>query len=121
MAIPYKETDGYKLYAEIPVIELRVAAKEGSAGRVEKFDDAGRLMHRLDEIGRRQHFILSLTEAGQPMPPQHVEAMNLYLHNNTGLRSFKRVHQSGTAYNKFAWSEFRERLNIPTLAVIMPV
>lgn len=117
MAIPFKETDGYRLYLQIPPVELRHGAK--LPGRLEKFDDAARLMHRLDELGRLRKNILSLAEAGQPLPEQHVEALNLYLHNNRGLRSFKRVHQSGNAFNKYAWSEFRAKLNIPEMAVLV--
>jgi hypothetical protein len=121
MSISCTDTETFKLYQEIPPVELRIGTSPTSAGRVEKFVAAGRLMARLDAIGRKQHMILSLTEAGQPLPQQHVDAMNLYLHHNKGLRSFKRVHQSGTISNKYAWSEFREKLNIPTLAVLVSV
>jgi hypothetical protein len=120
MAIPFEQTEGFKLYLEIPPVELRVTTSLTSAGKVERYNSAGRLMHRLDEIGRRKLIILSLTEGGQVMPAQHVEAMNLYLHNNHGMRSFKRVCQTRFA-NKFGWAEFRERLNIPTLAILVNV
>lgn len=119
MALDYKDSEGFRLYQQIPPVELRVGAK--LPGRVERYDHAGHLLRRLDVLGREQKHILGLTEAGQPLPEQHVEALNLYLHSCKGLRSFKRVNQSGSALNKYAWSEFRAKLNIPELAVLVSV
>lgn len=121
MAEDYKDCDSYRLFQEIPPVELRVGATPTSVGRVEKYDHASRLMHRLDEIGRRQLVILSMSEAGQPHTQIHVDALTHYLHSCKGLRSLKRVFTCRMVYNKYAWAELRARLNIPQLAIIVSV
>ncbi len=105
-------------YHEIPLIELRVGASPESKGRVERYDSACNLMHRLDRIGRDRSVILAVSEAGQPWQLEHVDALNHYLHAGCGLRSFKRVCVV-PAFNKYGWAELRERLLIPALAIIV--
>ena len=105
---------------DIAPVELRIARDPASPGRVEKFTHSAHLMRRLDAIGRRQLLILALTEGGQELPAQHLEALNLYLRSLRGLRSFKRV--STTLWTtKYAWSQLRESLDIPTLAILVAV
>jgi len=118
--IPIEHTEAFHLYLEIPTVEIRVGPKHDSPGRVEKFNSAGQLLARLDDLGVRRWHILALSEAGQVLPQIHVDALNLYLHANHGLRSFRRISHFAT-YNRFAWGELRARLAIPELAVIVPV
>jgi len=112
--------DTFSIYMQIPAVELHVAAARPSTVIVEKYDSASRLMHRLDILGRKQQKIKAITEGGQEMPAVHVEALNLYLQANRGLRSFRRV-AAAPVFTKYGWSEFREKLNIPTLAVLVSV
>ncbi|HWA27834.1 MAG TPA: hypothetical protein VG734_19420 [Lacunisphaera sp.] len=107
-------------YFEIAPVELRVARDPAGASRVHKFTRSNHLMAMFDAIGRQQLVILSLTEGGQEMPVQHVDALNHYLRSLRGLRSFKRV--ALMRWNtKWAWAQLREMNNIPTLAFVVTI
>lgn len=107
-------------YFSIPPVELRVSAAAEGKGRFERYDQANALMRRLDEIGRRQLFIVAVNEAGQPWAAEHIEILNLYLLSQRGLRGFRRVTPLPWR-TRYAWSALRESLHIPELAVLVAV
>jgi hypothetical protein len=107
-------------YFTIPTVDLRVSKTADGTGRAERYEQANHLMRRLDEIGRRQLFIVGVAEAAQPWTSAHVEVLNLYLLSQRGLRGFKRT--TPVRWNtRYAWSNLREHLRIPELAVLVAV
>lgn len=115
-----QDTDSFRIYSEIPPVSVRFTGTGKGRGRTETFNSAVALMTRLHFIGIKRQVILSLTEAGQPLPQHHVDALNHYLRACHGLRSFRRVCQT-SVYSRFGWAELRGLLNIPTLAVLVSV
>lgn len=106
------------LYFQIVPVDLVVAPGPDVAGKAERFDHAGHLMRRLDQIGRRGLYIVSLSEGGQPHAPAQIAALNHYLRALRGLRSFRRICRTSWR-TKWGWAEFRDRLDFPTLAVLV--
>lgn len=105
-------------YFTIPPVDLQVAKVAAGKGRAERYDRANALMRRLDEIGRRQLFIVGMAEAAQPWSPQHIDVLNLYLLSQRGLRGFRRI--TPVCWNtRYAWNALREHLRIPELAVLV--
>lgn len=110
----------HAMYFGIPPVALTVSKSGNPPGRVEHYAQANKLMRRLDVIGREQLTLLAVTEAGQPWAEDQVDALNLCLRTQKGLRSFKRVAKMGWL-TKWGWDQLREMNDIPRLAVLVAV
>lgn len=79
--------------------------------RVESYHLSAALMRRLDEVGRRQLELRCVEVSGRPFTVAQVHALNLYLQDRRGLRSFRRVCPSWRT--RHAVADFFSRLGLP--------